>query len=122
MTYYNNECRDFTGAIRKPDIVNIIAEVKKASPSKGIIREDFDPVKIARSYLNGGASAISVLTDVPFFQGDLDYLSGISEISSIPLLRKDFIVRSEERRVGKEGISEGDTRNQQDYNESNYIK
>src|SRR5690625_7487175 len=92
MTYYNNECRDFTGAIRKPDIVNIIAEVKKASPSKGIIREDFDPVKIARSYLNGGSSAISVLTDVPLFQGDLDYLSGISAISSIPLLRQDFIV------------------------------
>lgn len=92
MAHYENERRDFAGALRKPDSVSIIAEVKKASPSKGIIREDFDPVKIARSYINGGASAISVLTDVPFFQGDLDYLSGISEISSIPLLRKDFIV------------------------------
>lgn len=92
MAHYDKERRDFARALRSPDSVSIIAEVKKASPSKGIIREDFDPVKIARSYIDGGAAAISVLTDAPFFQGDLEYLSGISEISSIPLLRKDFIV------------------------------
>src|SRR5690625_6393884 len=73
MAHYENERRDFTGALRKPDSVSIIAEVKKASPSKGIIREDFDPVKIARSYINGGASDISVLIGVHFFLRYLEY-------------------------------------------------
>src|SRR5690625_5407244 len=91
MAHYENERRDFAGALRKPDSVSIIAEVKKASPSKGIIREDFDPVKIARSYINGGASAISVLTDVTFFQGDLDFYSGFSYISSLSHIREYFI-------------------------------
>lgn len=70
----------------------IIAEVKKASPSKGVIREDFDPVAIAQSYERGGASAISILTEPHFFQGNLDYLGWIRRYVSIPLLRKDFIV------------------------------
>ncbi|MBD3823064.1 MAG: indole-3-glycerol phosphate synthase TrpC [Epsilonproteobacteria bacterium] len=70
----------------------IIAEVKKASPSKGVIREDFDPVVIAQSYERGGASAISILTEPHFFQGNLDYLGWIRRYVSIPLLRKDFIV------------------------------
>ncbi len=70
----------------------MIAEIKKASPSKGVIRDDFDPAKIAGQYVENGASAISVLTDEPFFQGSLDYLEKVSEISPIPLLRKDFIV------------------------------
>jgi len=74
------------------DRVSVIAEVKKASPSKGIIREDFDPVEIALSYEEGGASAISVLTDQPFFKGDLAYLSAISKRVELPLLRKDFII------------------------------
>ncbi len=70
----------------------IISEVKKASPSKGVIREDFDPLEIAQAYERGGANAISVLTEPHFFQGDLEYLAGIRRYVSIPLLRKDFIV------------------------------
>lgn len=84
--------RDFLGALRGHDRVRLIAEVKKASPSKGLIREDFNPLKIARSYENAGAAAISVLTDEPFFQGRLDYLTDIRNEVSIPVLRKDFIL------------------------------
>ncbi|RUM62287.1 MAG: indole-3-glycerol phosphate synthase TrpC [Sulfurimonas sp.] len=70
----------------------IISEVKKASPSKGVIREDFDPLAIAQGYERGGANAISVLTEPHFFQGNLEYLAGIRRYVGIPLLRKDFIV------------------------------
>jgi len=70
----------------------IISEVKKASPSKGVIREDFDPVAIAQAYERGGANAISVLTEPHYFQGSLDYLAEIRRYVGIPLLRKDFIV------------------------------
>ncbi len=70
----------------------IIAEVKKASPSKGVIREDFDPLSIAQEYEKAGANAISVLTEPFFFQGDLEYLTGIRRYVSTPLLRKDFIM------------------------------
>ena len=70
----------------------IIAEVKKASPSKGVIREDFDPLVIAQEYEKGGADAISVLTEPHFFQGDIEYLTGIRRYAKPPLLRKDFIV------------------------------
>jgi len=69
----------------------IIAEVKKASPSKGVIREDFDPIAIAKEY-NEVADAMSILTEPHFFQGSLEYLKKISEFSKIPLLRKDFII------------------------------
>lgn len=70
----------------------VIAEVKKASPSAGIIAEDFDPVAIARAYAGAGASAISVLTDEKYFQGHLSYLASIREAVDLPLLRKDFVL------------------------------
>jgi indole-3-glycerol phosphate synthase len=76
----------------KENPYRIIAEVKKASPSKGIIREDFDPLLIAKEYESGGASAISVLTEPHYFKGDIEYLTGIRRYVSTPLLRKDFIV------------------------------
>ncbi|GAF65290.1 indole-3-glycerol phosphate synthase [Bacillus sp. TS-2] len=72
--------------------VGLIAEVKKASPSKGVIREHFDPVQIAKEYEKGGADAISVLTDVSYFQGSSDYLSAIKKVVNIPVMRKDFII------------------------------
>jgi indole-3-glycerol phosphate synthase len=76
----------------KDEPVRIIAEVKKASPSKGVIREDFDPLKIAQTYSQNGANAISVLTEPHFFKGDLEYLTGIRRYVGTPLLRKDFII------------------------------
>lgn len=92
MELYGKERRDFKNALDNKNSVSIIAEVKKASPSKGIIRSDFDPLHIAKEYIINGARAISVLTDEPFFQGSLTYLEKISKISTVPLLRKDFII------------------------------
>lgn len=76
----------------KEEPIRIIAEVKKASPSKGIIREDFDPLAIAQEYSKNGVNAISVLTEPHFFQGDLEYLTAIRRYVDTPLLRKDFII------------------------------
>src|SRR5262249_2709606 len=83
--------RDFTGALDRPGAVRVIAEVKKASPSAGVLRADFDPVAIARTYQDHGAACVSVLTDAPFFQGRLDFLTRIRERTAVPLLRKDFL-------------------------------
>ena len=83
--------RDFRRAISRSPC-SIIAEVKRRSPSRGRIREDFDPFKIAAIYQENGAVAVSVLTDEEFFEGDRRYLSGIRKVVDLPLLRKDFII------------------------------
>lgn len=88
---YHRPRRSLKAAL-KGDDVRILAEIKKVSPSKGLIREDFDPQRIAAQYQEGGASAISVLTDEPFFHGKGEYLTIVSREVSIPVLRKDFIV------------------------------
>jgi indole-3-glycerol phosphate synthase len=87
-----NDFRSFQAALEKPDDLALIAEVKKASPSAGVIVEQFEPVEIARNYARAGAEAISVLTDEKFFQGHLDYLAQIRAAVGVPLLRKDFIL------------------------------
>ena len=87
--------RDFVGAIRAKIAAGkpaVIAEVKKASPSKGVIREDFIPADIAQSYAEFGAACLSVLTDVQFFQGSVDYLKQARASCQLPVLRKDFMV------------------------------
>ena len=85
-----NETKGFKNSLSGEGI-RIIAEIKKASPSKGVIREDFDHLDIAGSYERAGAAAISVLTDSNFFKGDIEYLGQISRHVDLPLLRKDFI-------------------------------
>ncbi|MCX5644882.1 MAG: indole-3-glycerol phosphate synthase TrpC [Phycisphaerae bacterium] len=103
-------CRNFYQAVTKrhPRGVNVIAEVKKASPSAGVIRADFDPVAIARTYERCGADALSVLTDEKYFQGRLEYLEQVKEAVSLPVLRKDFIIDAwqvyESRAAGADAI------------------
>lgn len=83
--------RDMVGALHR-DTVALIAEVKHASPSKGVLVLNFDPVKLAKSYARNGAAAISVLTDEQFFQGHLDHLTAVHNSVDVPLLRKDFVI------------------------------
>jgi indole-3-glycerol phosphate synthase len=100
--------RHFRAALEAAGPVAVIAEVKKASPSAGVLRADFDPVGIARAYANNGAAALSVLTDAPFFQGQLAYLTDIRAAVAPPLLRKDFIIDSyqllEARAAGADAV------------------
>jgi indole-3-glycerol phosphate synthase len=83
---------DFYGAIKRSGELSIIAEVKKASPSKGLIRADFDPADIGRQYARAGVQAISVLTERDFFQGDDENLVKVRQVAPVPILRKDFII------------------------------
>ena len=87
-------CRNFYKAVIKHNSrgINVIAEVKKASPSAGLIRADFDPIAVAQTYEKCGADAISVLTDEKYFQGKLEYVEQIKQIVQLPILRKDFII------------------------------
>ncbi|AGT32516.1 indole-3-glycerol phosphate synthase [Geobacillus genomosp. 3] len=101
--------RPFAAALRRPRrALGLIAEVKKASPSKGLIRADFDPAAIAKAYERAGADAISVLTDERYFQGHRDYLRLVKETVNIPVLRKDFIIDrrqvEESARLGADAI------------------
>lgn len=102
------ETRGFKEALIDPKGIALIAEIKKASPSKGLIREDFDPATIAEAYETAGASAISVLTEMKYFQGHPDYLGTARKHSTLPLLRKDFIVDPiqvpESRIIGADAI------------------
>lgn len=88
----NSRKRSFKEAVSKKGRVNLIAEIKKASPSKGILREDFDPASIAKIYEKNDVSAISILTETEFFLGKPSYIKEVRKVTALPILRKDFII------------------------------
>ncbi len=100
--------RDFASALLSPEKPRIIAEIKKASPSKGVIAKDFDPVLTGKQYQQNGAAAVSVLTDERFFKGDLSYLPAVKKEILLPVLRKDFLINShqiyESRAAGADAV------------------
>ena len=98
--------RDFVSGISKHGEMNLIAEIKKASPSAGVIIEDFSVEKIAEAYKMAGVDAISVLTDKKFFQGEIKYLNTAKNIVDVPILRKDFII--DEYQVYESALAEAD--------------
>lgn len=90
---YSRKCISLNNTLKEKDIA-IIAEIKKASPSKGVICENFDHIKIAHQYIEGGASALSILTDKKYFQGNIQFIGDIRAFAQLPILRKDFIIDS----------------------------
>ncbi|KKI88783.1 indole-3-glycerol phosphate synthase [Bacillus sp. SA1-12] len=101
--------RSFYQALKNPyRELGLIAEVKKASPSKGLIKENFHPVEIALAYEKGGADCLSVLTDAPYFQGAREYLTAVKKAVNLPILRKDFIIDpiqvDEAKRIGADAV------------------
>lgn len=94
MEFFNRQPLSFYNDAISGKAISIIAEIKKASPSKGIIREDFNHIAIAKSYFSGTVNAVSVLTDQNYFKGDINFLNEIAKIKKAPLLRKDFIIDS----------------------------
>ncbi|MFC1517302.1 indole-3-glycerol phosphate synthase TrpC [Candidatus Margulisiibacteriota bacterium] len=102
------QTRDFANAISQAGKINVIAEIKKASPSKGVLIEHFNPAQIAGDYTSIGAAALSVLTDEKFFQGSNDNISLVKQVSELPILRKDFIIDDlqlyESRAIGADAV------------------
>jgi indole-3-glycerol phosphate synthase len=100
--------RDFLKAIHRPGKLSLIGELKKASPSKGVLKQDFQIESLAKAYAKAGVHALSVLTDVQYFQGDLSYLKRAKEVSGLPVLRKDFLIDEhqiyEAREAGADAI------------------
>lgn len=88
----DRQCISFKSALAKPDRLSVISEIKKASPSKGLIQPDFDPVKIAKEYETCGADAVSCLTEEHYFQGSSEYFKAIRQAIGLPMIRKDFII------------------------------
>lgn len=88
----DRQCISFKNALAKPDRLSVISEVKKASPSKGLIQPNFDPVKIAKEYETCGADAVSCLTEEHYFQGSSEYFKAIRQAIGLPMIRKDFII------------------------------
>ncbi len=104
----DRQCISFKNALAKPDRLSVISEVKKASPSKGLIQPNFDPVKIAKEYETCGADAVSCLTEEHYFQGSSEYFKAIRQAIGLPMIRKDFIIDEyqiyEARLIGADAI------------------